>query len=243
MTQLPFPGTDASVEAAEYALHLMSPETRREFETRLAVSGALRAELAFWEEALAALASGVDPVTPPEALRGRIEKRLFGRGKGRRWSLASLLGGALGGGLVAAAAVVMAILVLPQVRLGLPDAPVPGGGPVIAPSYIAELASEDGTMRIFARVAADGDRLQVERLSGTAGEDRALELWLIVESAPGPVSLGVLPAATQAVLAIPETLRGALPGALIAVSDEPAGGSPTGAPTGPVLAAGALEAI
>ncbi|KKK93633.1 hypothetical protein LCGC14_2690910, partial [marine sediment metagenome] len=57
---------DDAVEAAEYALHLLTPAQRNAFEGRLAVSGALRAELATWEEALAGLADGFPEVTPPE---------------------------------------------------------------------------------------------------------------------------------------------------------------------------------
>ncbi|WP_422372390.1 anti-sigma factor domain-containing protein [Hoeflea sp.] len=82
-------------------------------------------------------------------------------------------------------------------------------------------------------------------IAGHAGcllpEDaRALELWLV----PGegaPVSLGLVPG-DGGQLVLDESIRNRLSaGALLAVSIEPVGGSPTGAPTGPVVLSGALS--
>jgi anti-sigma-K factor RskA len=44
-------------------------------------------------------------------------------------------------------------------------------------------------------------------------------------------------------LPLPEALRGTVAGLVLAVSDEPPGGSPTGAPTGAVLAVGQVSAL
>ena len=69
---------------------------------------------------------------------------------------------------------------------------------------------------------------------------RVPELWLI-PSGGKPLSLGVLPADGLAQIAIPpafadQTRRDAI----LAVSLEPPGGSPTGQPTGPVIGSGKL---
>lgn len=69
---------------------------------------------------------------------------------------------------------------------------------------------------------------------------RVPELWLI-PSGGKPLSLGVLPADGLAQIAIPpafadQTRRDAI----VAVSLEPPGGSPTGQPTGPVIGSGKL---
>jgi anti-sigma-K factor RskA len=61
---------------------------------------------------------------------------------------------------------------------------------------------------------------------------------LIAENAEAPVSLGVLPADAVARIALTEQLKAALQNGTLAVSDEPIGGSTTGAPTGDVLAVG-----
>ena len=68
-------------------------------------------------------------------------------------------------------------------------------------------------------------------------------MWLIADGAGAPVSLGVLPAAQFAELAIPADQIAALAGATLAISDEPLGGSPTGQPTGAILAVGKVNTL
>ena len=58
-----------------------------------------------------------------------------------------------------------------------------------------------------------------------------------------PVSLGLLPTATNGAILVPVSLRTKLKGGTLAISDEPQGGSTTGAPTGAVLATGQLTII
>ncbi|MDZ7710578.1 MAG: anti-sigma factor [Roseovarius sp.] len=67
-------------------------------------------------------------------------------------------------------------------------------------------------------------------------------MWLIAGEA-APVSLGVLPQDRRAALPVPEDLRPRLRTVVLAVSDAPPGGSPTGASTGAVLATGAVRDI
>lgn len=83
-------------------------------------------------------------------------------------------------------------------------------------------------------------RLFVEREAGAAASGRDLELWLIARD-DAPVSLGVLPDEERGVLPVPDTLRDRFAGSAIAISDEPEGGSPTGAPTGDILAVGQVR--
>ena len=84
------------------------------------------------------------------------------------------------------------------------------------------------------RLDAESGRLTLTPVSlPPAGPDQDMELWLLP---PGeaPRSLGLLtPAGGERDLAR-EDLE-TLAGAALAVSLEPAGGSPTGQPTGPVL--------
>jgi anti-sigma-K factor RskA len=65
-------------------------------------------------------------------------------------------------------------------------------------------------------------------------------LWLIA-GGNAPVSLGVLPDSGIVALAFPVDLKDQLRGATLAISDEPDGGSPTGQPTGAVLATGVVS--
>ena len=62
------------------------------------------------------------------------------------------------------------------------------------------------------------------------------ELWLLPEGKAAPVSLGLVSLDPVQVVKLPAALAGKMAGAWgVAMSVEPAGGSPTGAPTGPVI--------
>jgi anti-sigma-K factor RskA len=70
---------------------------------------------------------------------------------------------------------------------------------------------------------------------------KSLELWMLPDGS-APKSLGVIPGSgVGRVLlpALPDIALARVPA--LAVSLEPAGGSPTGAPTGPVLYTGKVE--
>ena len=71
-------------------------------------------------------------------------------------------------------------------------------------------------------------------------QQRATELW-VIPAGQAPISLGLIRTDTVERKVIPAELALRLvTGATMAVSDEPVGGSPTGQPTGDVLAAGPL---
>jgi len=70
------------------------------------------------------------------------------------------------------------------------------------------------------------DTLQLQRQAGGALPGRVLELWLIAEGAAAPVSLGVLPEAQDAQIIMPDTIAVQIASGLLAISDEPQGGSP-----------------
>ena len=112
------------------------------------------------------------------------------------------------------------------------------------PSHVASLTDKDGRPMMTADLdVVDGRlvlRLNLAPYSDVTG--KALEVW---EVPPGgaPRSLGLFPSGksgTVTVLVLPPDVIKALasPKAALAVSLEPRGGSPTGAPTGPVLFSG-----
>jgi anti-sigma-K factor RskA len=102
-------------------------------------------------------------------------------------------------------------------------------GPDAKPALIA--TAERGSRFLTVKAVAD---LGVPR-------DRALELWMLPDGRP-PQSLGLVPATGIDRVPLPSAAGVALQNIpALAVSLEPAGGSATGAPTGPVLYTGRIE--
>ncbi len=221
------PGPDYSEEdialAGEYALDLLPAAERQAFEARLADEPQLRLLVLQWDEGFVPLTDAVPPVDPPAMVRARIEARLFPeerRGWFRPWM------GALGGALAAALVVVAVFLITPE-------------GPSF-PTHRADVAASDGSLRISAEMNADTGTITVTRLAGGPAPNRALDLWLIADGDPLPRRLGMLSDAETTELTLAVDLRDRLTGAVLAISDEPPGGSPTGSPTGTILAVGGV---
>jgi anti-sigma-K factor RskA len=81
--------------------------------------------------------------------------------------------------------------------------------------------------------------LTVRTVSATPEAGRSYELWLISSKFPKPRSLGVVGAEEFTRRPIPPNVdTNTIRGASYAVSLEPAGGSPSGVPTGPILFTG-----
>ncbi|MFP7570370.1 anti-sigma factor domain-containing protein [Marivita sp. S2033] len=230
MTQPPtdLPPDEPVTEAAEYALGLLTDAERAAFEARLAASRDLQDEVGAWQTYLAELAlAEVDEVAPPPQLRKRLEATLF---QNKRRSIWQLVWPYAAGG--AAAALVLWLAVSNDLLL-------PDDG--LRPTLQAELAAtpEGGDVVLTAQVDPAAGQVEVARGGATPPEGRVFELWLIVgENAP--VSLGVLDDGATTRLTLPQTTLASLSGATLAITDEPPGGSPTGAPTGTIRAAGTL---
>jgi len=88
------------------------------------------------------------------------------------------------------------------------------------PAYEARIESVDGALVLTA--VLEGDMLRIARLSGGVAEGRSQELWLIAGEA-APISLGLVPDAEAAALAVPEDLRALFAGGVLAITDEPPG--------------------
>lgn len=71
-------------------------------------------------------------------------------------------------------------------------------------------------------------------------QGRVLEVWTLWDKAVGPRSIGLLDRARSTTLDLRDFPRG--PNQLFEITLEPAGGSPTGRPTGPILMKGTTTA-
>ena len=198
--------------AAEYALGTLRGPARRSFERRRRREPFVDRRVTAWEERFALLALRLKPVAPSADVWPALQRRIGGSHGALRALVAAIaLVAVLGFGWV----------VWQELR---------------PPQAMAEFAAASGETLWHVELAARGDRLEIATLGKPVVPDaRARELWALPEGG-APVSLGLMPASGELRLALDSRQRAALKAAAnIAVSDEPAGGSPTGAPTGDVL--------
>lgn len=227
-------GPDDDMLVAEYVLGVLPHGERVALAQRLEVDDGLARRLRFWEERLAPLGASIEPVTPSASVLAALERRLFPQAAVPAGVWNSL---AFWRGLTAALLCALVIGAGLVFTLARSTAPVGGAG------YVAELSGSTSAVRLVAFYDSQSATLKVNRVAGVPAEGRDYQLW-VIEGGNPPVSLGVLPQQAMAALRLPPQLMAKLkPDAVLAVSDEPLGGSPTGLPTGAVLATGPLSAI
>lgn len=216
--------------AAAYVLGTLRGPARRRFEALLPAHPALRSAVAAWQGRMLPLSTSVTPVEPPAAAWTGIETTLFGNPESAAppwWQRLALWRGVTA--LSTAAAVALAVV---SVQTPPPQAPV----------LIVMGASDDAARAInasfVASVSADGRALVLRPVGAVQiAPDRALELWAVPPDG-APRSLGLVRADAATTLIRARLLQDT---AAFAVSVEPPGGSPTGAPTGPIVSVGQLE--
>ena len=221
--------SDDAALAGEYVLHLLDADTRSAFESRMTTEPALRGLVRDWDESFVLMAESIPAVTPPAAIKDNLQKALFPDAVKPRRSMWAWLVGSVAIAAIAVGAVVLTPALLQD--------------PVFDPTFTASVAAEDGTLVIAARFISETNALELSREAGAARPGRVLELWLIAEGADAPVSLGVLPDEADTRIEVSPDIAQRLAGGVLAISDDPPGGSPTGAPTGEVLAVGRVVNI
>ena len=108
-----------------------------------------------------------------------------------------------------------------------------------ASRLVAVLQQDPTTPAFLLTVDPQSRTLVVRRVSAKPEQGRSYELWLVAKGAPAPKSLGVVGQDEFTQRAIPGSFDVAtLRSASYAISLEPAGGSTSGAPTGPILFTG-----
>ncbi len=224
---------DPDLRAAEYVLGTLSAAEREAYRRDRAASPALQAAERAWEARLAPLAGAVPEVAAPpgawEGIAARVARETSRpaapvvdlRPALRRWRRAALAAGSLAAGL----AVFIAVERL---------APAPETA-----QYLAVVNRGGELPALVVRVDTRAGTVQVRPLAAEAPRDRSLELW-VVPAAGAPRSLGLVRNEAGARFPLPAGDKALLEGASLAVTVEPPGGSPSGAPTGPVVYSGRL---
>lgn len=221
--------SDPDMLAAEFALGVLEGEARALALRRALAEPDFAADVEQWRQHFAQLFDRWPDALPPADGLSRLDAALDRAGPPdnaptRIWR-----------GLAVLASIAAALLLV--VTLTLWQRPM-----AVAPQLIAQLHIEGTTKPIAARWDPSSGTL---RVAGAASPDRkhVLELWVI----PGdgkPRSLGVLPSHGDTTSRPDAVRRDQLSdGVTLALSIEPPGGSPTGLPTGAVVATAVLTKI
>lgn len=223
-TEFDPPEDDLDVLAGEYALGLLDGAGLARVAQLRQRDGRFDAALREWEARLMPLAEALTPVSPrPEVWEG-IAAAIAGPAAARPstrlwesmrfWRALSLSVAVMGAAMVVA---VWRLDDLPR-RQAVATLSVAGGGAFVA----------------SAQVQSGGLELVVSPANVAVPAGKSDELWVIL---PGqaPRAVGLL-AQAEPVRLNAGQLAGALEAVTLAVSVEPLGGSPTGKPTGPVVA-------
>jgi len=232
--------------AAELALGVLDGDEREEAMRRVLADPRFAREVEAWRTHFALLFAQWPDAVPSETVGARIAA-MAAPGSMRSGSTvvaapASRTGWAWATGLATliAACLVLALALRPQ-RIVVEQAPVATGA--AAPLIAAITPTKDGgDTKPFA--ASYDARTGEIRLAGGVDvpSGRSAQLWAIEAEGP-PHPLGLLDGASSRVSIGGRDLRRMAPGVTLAVSIEPVGGSPTGLPTGPVVATGTLAGV
>ncbi|WP_425098663.1 anti-sigma factor [Tropicibacter sp. S64] len=212
--------------AAEYVLGLLPEDERRAFEARLRDEPDLEQDVAAWAAYFTTFTDSLEEVPPPPALWRRIEAAAFGREKKKPfwqqlWPYAA--------GAVLGAAVTWGVYTSGMLDL-TPE-----------PHLYADLVAEEQGYVMLAHWAPDSGTFMLRRDAGDYPQDSSVEIWVIPGPDSAPVSVGLMQEVGLTQIPVPEALVPLMTsGTTVALSLEPLGGSPSGAPTGPILATGPL---
>jgi anti-sigma-K factor RskA len=164
----------------------------------------------------------------------------------RRWRTATVLTGSLAACLAALVAVqvtnpdLLPASLQPQARIVEVTKTVEVPSPKPA-EFVAVLQKDASSPAFLLTFDLDKRQLTVRTVGAERQAGKSYELWLVSDKYPAPRSLGVIGTGAYTVRQPePEYDPVVINRATYAVSLEPEGGSPTGAPTGPVLYTGKL---
>lgn len=239
----PFDDGNHNLRYAEYVLGVLDADSRAEVAREVLASDEAATALALWQRRLIPLADAISEVAPAPYVWARIHDALqfdapvrtaVPASRGGFWNNLALWHWI---GIGASAVAVAMIVVVSQPRTVAPVIQVARA------SYMAATIQQDnGSTGWTATVDLQHGRMVVVPATPVAfAQDRAPELWLIPAGGK-PIAVGMIAHDKPTTIALDPSLLAQLgPTALLAVSVEPIGGSPTGQPTGAVIGKGAIS--
>jgi anti-sigma-K factor RskA len=221
---------EPDMQAAEYVLGTLPADERRAFEALLAHDPAARQAVENWQRHLLPLNDVLNDVEPPAHIWQAIETALPAsaatppsllllRRSRNRWRTGAIVMGALAAGFAAVS--VDHLLKTPREAAG---------------SYVAVVNRTGDQPALIIRVDLATRTVFVRPVATSVPEGRSLELWYIGNHL-APKSMGLVDKIDRSI-SLPEGAQ--IEKANFAVTIEPLGGSPSGAPTGPIVYSGQL---
>ncbi len=215
-------------QAAEYVLGLLEGEAKMDAERRLSSDAAFAREVERWRARFAEFDDATEPHAVDEKLWSRIEATMTAAAPQRATtSLWARLWNDLAVMRTAAVGASLAVLFL-AIGLGVAIRQAR-----LQPTMVAVLLDGDRAGAVV-HAFADGRVVLVPLTSINVPAGRVLEVWTLPSRERGPVSVGLMDRARTLDLRLKD-LPAPGPNQLFEITLEPAGGSPTGRPTGPIL--------
>lgn len=233
---LPPPGDEPDVAAAELALGLLEGDDRAAALRRQLAEPSFARDVEQWREHFALLFAETAAVEPGDMLATRVEQQLDSATAPRPvanriigfWRPLAMMSSL-------AAASLAAVLVM-----RVDPAPVVMVAPAPEAQMVAALSPAEKGTPVALYYDAAQQMVRLPALDIPAG--RSAQLWAIKGDKP-PIPLGLFRIVGTTIIADAKSAAALEPGTILAISIEPVGGSPTGAPTGPVVASGALSKV
>jgi anti-sigma-K factor RskA len=227
------PADESDLLAAEFVLGVLDGEAHRAAARRRDEDPMFAAAIEAWERRLSSLALRNDPAEPGVDLWPLIARALPAFRTERRtwWNSVALWRAATA--IASVAAVVLGYVV---VRTDAPPTTTDPGQAILAST---PMRTEAGRVLFVVTLDEASRRVVVTPIGAGGQPGHSHELWLLPEGGK-PVSLGLMPTANAASMTVGVPITA---DATLAISVEPEGGSPTGQPTGPVIAEGRLSPL
>lgn len=227
---------DIEALAGEYVLGTLDAAERASVAARRQREADLDAAIIDWERRLSPINATISEVTPSPNVWRQVEARIAGSGVpasgGEIVELRSRLAFWRRSAL-AASALAASLIIAFGVREMTP--------PPKSKNLVAVLQKDAQSPAFLVSVDVDNKLMTVRPVAAKHEAGKSFELWIIHDSLGAPKSLGLID--DSDIMQRPTLAaykRDVIETATLAVSLEPEGGSPTGAPTGPVVFAGKM---
>ena len=214
--------------AAEYVMGTLRGRARARFQALLRYDPGLRRIVSEWEARLTPLSAAAGEITPPARVWQAVARRVAGGRPGAAWT-----GLAFWRGLAVTSTAFVLVLAAFIGVAPRPEAPMA----MVAvmnddrglPAMVVSWPSMKATRNPYVRI-------KVVQEHPVMAPGTTWEMWMLPGGREKPVSLGLITTDVDQTMRVRPALADSMESAWgLAMSVEPEGGSPTGAPTGPVV--------